>query len=105
MTTVEKPEPDPRLAFEYGFIAGLDREDPRSCPFGRMTKEWAEWQRWHGFGIQFRETEDLALHLLEERRWRESWGIHRKGNAYARPQKPKPQPIPLDVAPDDAPHG
>jgi hypothetical protein len=34
-----------------------------------------------------------------------SWGYVRAGNAYARPQKPKHQPEPLDVAPEDAPHG
>ena len=36
----------------------------------------------------------------------ESWGYLRKGNAYHRPPAPpKPSPLPLDVSPDDAPHG
>lgn len=35
-----------------------------------------------------------------------SWGYVRAGNAYKRPPPPKkPEPIPLDVATDDAPHG
>ena len=35
----------------------------------------------------------------------ESWGYLRKGNAYAVSRLPKPPIKPLDVAPDDSPHG
>jgi len=35
-----------------------------------------------------------------------SWGYVRAGDVYRRPPPPKrPEPIPLDVATDDAPHG
>lgn len=33
------------------------------------------------------------------------WGYIRKGNAYAVSKPPKPPVTPLDVAPDDSPHG
>jgi len=56
--------------------------------------------------------EQQARHIaaLEaENQWlwsQSSWGYLYKGNAYKRPPPPKrPEPIPLDVATDDAPHG
>lgn len=38
-------EPTP---FELGWAAGLAGEDPRLCPFDKMTKECREWQSAHG---------------------------------------------------------
>lgn len=35
----------------------------------------------------------------------ESWGYLRKGNAYAVSRQPKPPVKPLDVSPEDSPHG
>lgn len=35
----------------------------------------------------------------------ESWGYLRKGNAYAVSRQPKPPIKPLDVSPEDSPHG
>jgi ribosome modulation factor len=39
---------DPR---ERGLRAGIAGEDPRICPYEKMTREWNEWQRWHGYGL------------------------------------------------------
>lgn len=39
-------------------MAGLIGIDPRLCPFEKMTKEWHEWQSFHG----------KAVTWLEERR-------------------------------------
>lgn len=33
--------------FALGWAAGLAGEDPRLCPFDKMTKEWREWQSSH----------------------------------------------------------
>ena len=53
--------------------------------------------------------DDHAKVMQRERAAREaygeSWGYLRKGNAYAVSRLPKPPIKPLDVAPDDSPHG
>jgi hypothetical protein len=36
--------PDPHYE---GWAAGLNLEDPRDCPYPRMTKEWFQWQSFH----------------------------------------------------------
>ena len=38
---------------KLGWEAGLRGDDPRLCPFEKMTREYYEWQRWHAFGIAF----------------------------------------------------
>ena len=37
---------------ELGYKAGLAGDDPRLCPFEKMTTEWREWQRWHCYGLK-----------------------------------------------------
>lgn len=36
--------------FIQGISAGFQGEDPRLCPFDKMTREHAEWQRGHHVG-------------------------------------------------------
>jgi hypothetical protein len=43
-----KPTP-----FELGWVAGLTGEDPRLCPFEKMTAEWREWQSFHGKAVEY----------------------------------------------------
>ena len=31
--------------FELGWQAGWRGDDPRTCPYEKMTREWNEWQR------------------------------------------------------------
>lgn len=35
--------------FELGWKAGLAGDDPRLCPFDKLTAEWYEWQSWRTF--------------------------------------------------------
>ncbi len=35
--------------FELGWCAGLAGDDPRTCPFEKLTAEWYEWQRWQAY--------------------------------------------------------
>lgn len=42
------PMSDP---FELGYRAGLRDEDPRCCPYEKMTKEWQTWQRARNIAI------------------------------------------------------
>jgi hypothetical protein len=51
------------------------------------------------------EPEDERDRLIAALESAVSWGYVRAGNAYARPQKPKHHPDPLDIPSDDAPHG
>ena len=39
--------------FALGWIAGLAGEDPRMCPFEKMTAEWREWQSAHGKATEY----------------------------------------------------
>lgn len=34
-------------AFEAGWAAGLRGDDPRSCPFEKLSREWHDWHRAH----------------------------------------------------------
>lgn len=34
-------------AFEAGWAAGLRGEDPRLCPFEKLSREWHDWHRAH----------------------------------------------------------
>lgn len=43
--------PDPLAIWKHGVLAGIRGDDPRSCPFDQMTKEWDEWQRGLTFGV------------------------------------------------------
>ncbi len=36
--------------FQDGFFAGIRGDDPRLCPYPKMTAEWLTWQKWHGWG-------------------------------------------------------
>lgn len=38
---------------ELGWVAGLTCEDPRLCPFDKMTAEWREWQSFHGKAVEY----------------------------------------------------
>jgi hypothetical protein len=49
MNQIFIPHPSPG---ERGFMSGLRGEDPRVCPFEKMSAEWNEWQRWHGHGVE-----------------------------------------------------
>jgi hypothetical protein len=36
--------------FEQGWMAGVRGDDPRTCPYAKMTVEAREWQTWHRIG-------------------------------------------------------
>lgn len=36
-------------AREDGYAAGLRGDDPRTCPYDKITIEWLEWQKFHDF--------------------------------------------------------
>jgi len=42
---------EPRPFFE-GYHAGIRGDDPRTCPYEKLSAEWKEWQTWHGWGAQ-----------------------------------------------------
>ena len=48
------------MPFEEGYRAGQQGCDPRECPHPKMTDEWNEWQRGHGFAV------DLARIATEQ---------------------------------------
>jgi hypothetical protein len=35
-----------------GYQSGLRGEDPRMCPYDKMTRERREWQLWHSYGVE-----------------------------------------------------
>lgn len=39
--------------FELGWSAGLAGEDPRLCPYEKTTREWREWQSFHGKAVEY----------------------------------------------------
>jgi ribosome modulation factor len=41
----------PMQPFCDGYAAGLCGEDPRSCPYDKMTKERNEWERGQSIGV------------------------------------------------------
>ena len=45
-----------------------------------------------------------ACREVDKRHARESWGFHRKGNAYGRKVEPKPRPTAIDIAKEQSPH-
>ena len=47
--------------YELGWMAGLRGDDPRSCPFEKLSSEWSEWWRAHGYGVQYVEWRDEHL--------------------------------------------
>lgn len=49
--------------FELGWMAGLMGDDPRLCPFEKMTKEWSEWQSAHGKATDFRRFANHEMKL------------------------------------------
>lgn len=47
----EQAEDDPMDPFMGGVSAGMEGCDPRICPYGKMTREWSEWQRGQRWGV------------------------------------------------------
>lgn len=47
--------------FTEGLVAGLRGEDPRSCPYAKMTAEWNRWQSGHRAGTEFMVEENGTL--------------------------------------------
>jgi hypothetical protein len=39
-------------AYGEGFAAGLRGDDPRLCPYEKMTFEWWAWQKFHGLACR-----------------------------------------------------
>jgi ribosome modulation factor len=39
--------------FGLGFKSGIKGEDPRVCPFVKMTEEWFEWNKGQKFGVDY----------------------------------------------------
>jgi ribosome modulation factor len=37
--------------WEEGWLAGLAGDDPRVCPYPAMTREWCDWQKFHGWAV------------------------------------------------------
>jgi ribosome modulation factor len=50
--------------FELGYYAGLCGDDPRSCPYENMTKEWYNWQFAHRWG---------CVYMLEREKYIKKW--------------------------------
>ena len=50
--------------FEEGYKAGLRGDDPRLCPYEKMTKEWHRWQFAHRIGCTY--VEEQAKYILDE---------------------------------------
>lgn len=48
---------DPLAIFKAGVAAGLRGDDPRSCPWNKMTAAWNEWQRGQTWGIAARSSD------------------------------------------------
>lgn len=40
------------MSWEAGWQAGLRGDDPRTCPYEPMTREWREWQLFHGWAVE-----------------------------------------------------
>ena len=92
-----------RQPFEAGFYSGLSGDDPRMCPFDKMTREWQEWQRWHGFGIEMLSLQAENERLKSERELFESNGYSRGRRRQAPPNSgsiaPKPRVPAIDIPP------
>jgi len=44
---------DPRIqAYEMGYYSGVNGEDPRVCPFPKMTAEWKAWNEAQAHGAE-----------------------------------------------------
>lgn len=52
------------IEFEEGYKAGLRGDDPRLCPYEKMTKEWNRWQFAHRIGCEYSETD--ACYILDK---------------------------------------
>jgi len=51
--------------FEMGWQAGWRGDDPRACPYEKMTREWNEWQRALALVADVHNGADnLGLHML-----------------------------------------
>lgn len=46
---------NPMGPFEEGYRAGLCGDDPRTCPYEKLTKEWQEWNRGQHCGCLYIE--------------------------------------------------
>jgi ribosome modulation factor len=57
MTDARFPTP-----FEDGYQAGIRGDDPRTCPYDKMTYEWNEWQRAHRIGTSIVTANDYHDH-------------------------------------------
>jgi ribosome modulation factor len=53
-------------AYELGYHAGVNGEDPRLCPFPKMTVEWKSWNQAHRHGVNVR------ANALSFARWHEA---------------------------------
>ena len=49
--------------YELGWMAGLMGEDPRLCPFEKLTSEWQKWQSAHGKATDFRRYANGEMNL------------------------------------------
>lgn len=47
------------IAYEFGYRSGIEGEDPRVCPYAKMTVEWRAWNEGQRHGANVR-TEALA---------------------------------------------
>jgi ribosome modulation factor len=43
-----------RRARVEGYEYGKRGQDPRLCPYDKLSEEWNVWQRWHTFGTFIR---------------------------------------------------
>ena len=39
-------------ACELGLQAGWRGDDPRTCPYDKLTQEWRDWHRWYEIGAK-----------------------------------------------------
>ena len=49
--------------FELGWQAGWRGDDPRTCPYEKMTQEWNEWQQALSIAAKSRKVADHAREL------------------------------------------
>jgi ribosome modulation factor len=46
--------------FQEGFTAGLNGDDPSSCPYDKLTREWSDWNRARNLVIEMAGALEIA---------------------------------------------
>ena len=59
-------------AYALGYHAGVNGDDPRLCPFPKLTEEWKSWNQAHrhGANVRINAMSFAAWHEANERQRR-----------------------------------